>query len=214
MDQVIEYLSETPPTTTQGSMRNNRIIFAICNSLGSIVLLNENRRVVRKANVTNHADIRLGNPLEYLNKFATDPSIKFTIGTNAAIFLMYCHRAVEKLRTHCSSIVLLGPVSIVFSDHRIETEDAQIDHSRRCCCGHLCHSNPPSFTLDNGDQLIFNTGVFYLRACSEQHSIYITKSEFISQVKFIPSILPPPDSIHPLIAFVDTLPDSPPPIIT
>lgn len=219
VDSIVQYITSTdfpvppPPPHGQAGLRQSsrKVLYALCNSLGSIILVYESsRRVIRKANVSTHADIRLMNPVEYLNSMTTEMGTTLLIGPNSTIVLMYCHRQAEKLRSHCKKLLLLGSgTCIVFADFRAGTEESQLEHAQRCSCGHMCHSNPPTFTLSPGDRITINSGQFYVSASSDKHIIYMTKREFLSQITYHS------DGGADLInAFVNLLPDTPEPMIS
>lgn len=218
VDSIVEYISSTDPNVppspngSVGLRQNNRkVLYALCNSLGSIILVYESsRRCIRKANVSSHLDIRLNNPVEYLNNMASEVGTTVLIGPNATVNLMYCHRQAEKLRSHCQKLLLLGAgTCIVFADYRTGTEDAQLEHAQRCSCGHMCFSTSPTFTLRPGDRISINSGHFYVSASSDKHVIYMTKREFLNQITFHS------DGGTDLIdAFVNSLPDSAEPMVT
>jgi len=211
VDSVVSFLREPIVPHNPGSnVRLTKVAYAICNSLGSIILVNESRRVVRKTNVINQNDLRITTPIDYLRGLSWQPSVTITLGAEASVLLLYCHRVSEKLRSHCRKLVLLGPVAIVFGDHRSCTEEAQLEHGRRCGCGHLCHSRPPTFSLSDGDRLSIDQGVFYVSASAEQHCIYMTKKEFKDKITF--SSDNGSNSVNAIMEFVNSLPDTPEPM--
>lgn len=210
VDSIVSFLGQPPsPHPAPAGSRHFKVSYAICNPLGSIILVSERQRVVRKANVLNHVDMRLNTPIDYLRNLPTGPSVTVRIGAEATVWLLYCHRAVEKLRCTCRQLLLLGPSAIVFADHRRTSEEGQSEHSKRCHCGHLCHTRPPTYSLAHGDQITLNRGVFYVAASSEQHSIYMQKKEFQEQVSFAFT-----GGATAALDFVNALPDTPEPIIT
>lgn len=214
VDSIVEYLSSTDPPAPQGAVevrQSRKVIYAVCNDLGSIILVYESsRRVIRKANVSTQTDIRLNNPIEYLNNMSTEVGTTVSIGQNGLVILMYCHRIVDKLRSHCRKLLLLGSgTAIVFADYRALTEESQLEHAQRCSCGHMCHSCPPTFMLSPGDRITINSGQFYVSSSSDKHVIYMTKREFLSQITFHS------DGGTDLIdAFVNELPDTAEPMVS
>lgn len=214
VDTVVRFLREVPTTPTAVGVplplhRNAKVAYALANRLGSILLVYENRFLVRKANISNHADIRLNAPLDYLNSLSAEPTVTIDIGPEATVFLMYCHRVAERLKSHCRQLVLLGPSAIVFADHLTVTEEAQAEHRKRCRCGHICYSRPPTLPLKHGGRLTIKKGNFYVSVSAEQHSVYMNKREFIEQTSYASE-----GGVAEAWDFVNSLPDEPEPLIS
>lgn len=216
VDAIVNYINSVDPVRPEQPAEAQRqiarkVLYALCNSLGSIFLVYEgSRRMLRKANVFNQRDVHLTNPIAYLNRIASEAGPTVTINGSATVQLMYCHRTVVKLGSHCCQLLLLGsPTVIVFADHRTGSEEAQQEHAQRCSCGHMCHSNPPTYALRPGDRIALNSGNFSVSASSEKHCIYMSKSEFLGQITFHSAA-----GTEAIKAFVNSLPDTAKPMVS
>ncbi|KAJ6225054.1 hypothetical protein RDWZM_003599 [Blomia tropicalis] len=215
MYHVIEYLSTSPQPpsvvarTNRRTNRTSKILYVVGTRLGSIILVQENGRVTRKANHSNSMTfvaIRLGQPIQYLSPLMLDPTVTLTIANSATAVLMYCHEIVDVVWSISRAILLLGKTTLVFSNSTRPAGDYRHRCSSEECCTKPCVClSAPTFDLSSGDRLVLKHCYFNVRISSERHEIYMSKWQFKTYVEFVPASIQY-GLDHPLIRFVEALP--------
>ena len=165
--------------------RSNKL-FIFCNDYGAIFTIYENHSVMRKSNMTSHADLRIRSPLEIINEASNSnlPKISITIVDDCKVSLMYCHRVCENIDSSTRRLMLLGPACIYLKENIInDSEDWQLTHAKSCSICPLCQA-PKTLDLIDGDKLILKTGRFFIRISSYKHCIYMTRKQYKNHVVY------------------------------
>lgn len=209
--EIVDFLSSHPtPSVWNGnraSWNRGPVLYAVCNHFGSITVVHESKHVVRKSNVVNHTDSLVPSPVAYFRQLANSnhPCVTVLVFPETLISLMYCHRVTQRIFYSCRKVFLIGEVSIVFADPRVETEEWLQSHLKTCNgrCAE-CSTSSLTFRLQNKDILQLKGGRFFIRVSGNRHSIYMSKSQFQSNVQYISCDKQSNDS---LLAFVNEIPD-------
>lgn len=191
MEEIVEFLRSrnTSRPSQQPYQPRNKKAYIICNELGSILVVYDSRRMLRKANMSNHADIRVPLPISIVSEMSASQCPKVTIDLllDSQISLMYCHRVCEYVNSTCKKVILSGEACIVFLDSiKYEMEEWQSAHASSCNICSVCQSSV-SFDLQDGDSLTFKGGRFYIRVSANKHCIFMSRTQFFEQVEYTSS---------------------------